>query len=1722
MPKLHTIPQGAWNHMQQQQPLQPRPPRDVQRAVPAIIREAPAPMSRMMATAPTRARDGIAHTDERRGESAEKSPSRVTLPNARSQPPPAYAAESNPRSAGRVMSRRGRTGQSQPRGTLTASEAVIARGDAEVSCRREREERPRLPSEPTARALEEFFNEEQSAEEQRVQRCVTAQHVARPSLLSVSVHQRTVMAEEEDLFSSAAARSYSSVVTATQGGMGTARAPSRATPRQHAVRKPLPTPQEADIVVHSEPSTPHQTLQMWLPRRVEALCALTCVDSPRIMRDAAGGDLGQERLRITPPPRQSPTFPFERGDNRAHSTQRDYAGDSYGSFQVALWRRAPSSAPPHASAAAGNDDDASTSLLSSPRWCVTAYESLSLSLPATARHTDDDGQGSAPQQAPVPSTAFPHRGSSLGSSLQGRSGAREDEAMVADAEDDEDAAAVSDGRDHRPPTALASPRGSAPFASALTRVYWSPAPPPSGVSPRTSRHSGATEFGADGDHWDSDDDGAAFEGGRSSRRILRRSVPRGARAGDQHARPFSVSPLNVSAASATAARNEPFCEPPSSATCEGRRAVAHARACKRTLPTELHITLPWLLHTSVLPPVAAEALARCLVAHIKAHQPPATGTRGSRARAPNPAAINAEDTLSAAHDLPRLPSPPPIWVAVFAHTKAMHMYVTNRASSLVHAEEDTGGCDVSRDCTESSRPTHGRLASAPRLDLIPWPVWVPDAQSSVCRLTALTSGAFLLIEMIARALDQAAAPGRAAAAAPAALGTVMGGDAGGRLHVGIGASRTASMRSSGAATVLHRFHIFCEAVFGDAANKRLCRHVRDRLPMRARDLSELLSRPWCGVAGGDEDSGAGAAAAAVAGPGVWRARCPSMLDLVHHLARTWMVECFAGLADRLHLFLITHNPGVVLDLITRTNDSGDGAPPEDLSTCPTPLKGVCGEKRDASTRAQQRGCALARERHYRLHHGSSLEVGTVPGATAAAAQVLPPHALIYRGIAEFIHGPLQRWERWWLSALSSPPTHSFATNATASAATVQWSTHVNYATVHSLQWVLRHPFLAPAVDDGVRQSALTLAAVKDTLALLELLTLMPPLLDTAALLTSEAEAVLRSACACVMGNGGDGGGCAVLIAPRGAGIDGLTRAGPADAPSCTAAERFHVFFRVFLGLVCHGAMQLKDAEGMALLSHPLPPLTGAADATVPAHHRGAASPLPELRTAQATVDHLWTRHILPLVVGYVSGSGTGAAPAAQMDALTAASQCITYALMLLQLLRLEARGARRCSRGYTQAPAFPNGARHAAPNSGMQSCGHRRKRTRSAALDGPVPQPWVSARSTGSDSQDARPRCWVPLSSTANERPSVARSPEAGSVSSSAFTADTATTATTVTTGRCVNGGHACVKGIEQVGAAAAEARCSPAVALGYVPQQSDRDVKSAARGAAGGLLDDLADAFEGKPLASLPHRIPPLELLAHGGAGRGAARQCPACPALPPDWQGVCRHLIRRWLQPLARTAMQSSIDPRGSSSSGCEAKAKSDCRNGSGRESALEEKTAARHEEADRHGSIQADGSPEGLPPPSRLFDFYEEGGGYTLHRRDIRRVCALLVGLARRVAAVREEERGAHAEGARGDRAGCCYDYLYGILPPGLRASDAGLIRIVTASTSSSDDGEDDDTDWAGGDAHASEDLTHVSVLRCSSSTISTTASSGSGSSSQLPLDNPSKMPASPPSSSPATPL
>nr|CAJ2466485.1 unnamed protein product [Leishmania braziliensis] len=1736
MPKLDAISKGPWRHISQQQ----RQARQVQRAEPTIG-EVPAQSSPMTTQAVTGVRVvEDAHDDENNVERTQEHSHIVNTRSETPQQPHSCLEESHVHSAARLIHRRGRSVLPQPRETLTNWKVAVDGGVAGNDDNRARQGPMQSPSEPTARALEELFNEEQSAEEQQVQQGVSVQRVAQ--LLSPSSpHQRTNRAEEEDLFSNISTRAYSSTVAFDQAGIATVNASRRTALRQCASDVPPPAPHVTSMAVRAVPHASPGPLWVWLPRRVEALCALTSLGSPQLMRSVADGDRSQDRIRTTPPHRRSSTLFFARGGRGTYSALRDYIGDGDYGLQVALWRRTPCSTPPRTGLTADGANGAPTSLLSSPRWSVTAYEPLSLSLPATALCGNDASQGWVPQQAPVSFTNFSHPSNSVDSNVQRRHSAREDESVAVNAQDDEEAAAVSKCHDHPSLTVMASAHSPAPPVSVATRVYWGTAPPLRGTAPSMLHHGGTTAI----DAYDAGSDGAAFAGSRSAGQIIRNSAL------DQRARYSSVSPADESSSimatalpsqhqrggprgygssgarplrdSATAGfdRDELFCEPPSSplsATCRQLPAVSGSVACVPIPSMELRITLPWLLHTSTLPPVAAEALVCCLEAHIRAHLPRATAAQGKRngmcgprpsgACAPGPALARAQPTPSP-REAPPLPSPPPFWVAAFSYTEGLQMYATNQASSLIHAAEDTTGRDAARDSCADPRHDHCGLASAAQLNLIAWPAWVPEAQTSVRLLAALTSGAFTLIETIARALDQATA----AAAAPVDTDTAVergtkarsGGkerhNAGADPHtVRGGAPRSTATHPHGAVTALHEFHVFFEAVFGDAANKRLCRHVRDRLPMHVRDLSELLSRPWCGVARDTVDGNAATTTVTVATAGVWRARCPSILDLVHHLARAWMEECFAGLADRLHEFLITHNPGVVLDLIcAHANDSDGAVPHEDLCECARLLKGVCDKVRPENGSVQQRGCASAHhEPHQREHPGCSAPLHAVP----QAAQVLPPHAWIYRGIAEFTQGPLQRWERWWWSPSSTPATHTLTAHITVSAAAMQWSTHVNYATVHSLQWVLRHPLVACTTAESVRQCSLTSTAVTDMLALLELLTLLPPLLDTTALLMGEAEAVLGGACAGVMGNAGDGrdgsgGGGGMAITTSSVHSHNAVIASTPAAPSHAATQGFHAYYRVFLGLVCYGAMQLNDAEAMALLSRPQPPPAGVVASTTAPHHHGAASPLSVTCSAQATVDGLWTKYILPLVVGYISGSGAGDTSADRMDALTAADQSIVYTLMLLRLLRLEGHSVRHGSRGGAARAVLPTKGRQGAPNSAASSPSssrHPRKRPRPAAVGVSGPLPWCNARSAHPGSDDTRPRWWSPSPTTADVHPVTALSPPPGSVSSSAVTADTATTATTTaTTHCCVNSDLARINELERVGTAVAEARYSSAPEFGDAPQLRPRHAKSVAHDAASGLVDVLVAVSQEELLAPPQRRIPPLALLAHESAAGGATaatQQCPPSPAPPPEWQGACRQLIRRWLlPPPPRARAQSAVHERSSDSH--QTLMNGDCHSRRCREWTPEEGTMLHEEEANHCASVKASYFSGGLPRRPQWLDVGEVSTGNTLHRRDIRRVCGLLAGLALRVADVRQEERIARAETLHSDDVRCCYDYLYGVLPPGLRARDAGLITF--ASTSSSDDGEDVNTEGSGEDAGTDDDLYDANMLHCSASTISSSSSS-----------------------------
>ncbi|KAG5511904.1 hypothetical protein JKF63_07729 [Porcisia hertigi] len=1006
----------------------------------------------------------------------------------------------------------------------------------------------------------------------------------------------------------------------------------------------------------------------------------------------------------------------------------------------------------------------------------------------------------------------------------------------------------------------------------------------------------------------------------------------------------------------------------------------------------------------------------------------------------------------------------------------MQRYATNHASFLVHAGESTGAGRALHDCRADPRPVECAPTPAAQIDLIPWPAWVPDASTSVRLLAALTSGAFLLMDTIARALERASMD----VAEEETTGARRGGMAmrsGGGNHLRSMDSRasrtttttntTAAAAAPNVATILNQFHIFCELVFGDATNKSLCRHVRDRLPMHVSDLSELLCRPWCGVT---VNKDAGTAATSATAPSVWKARCPSVLDLVHHLARAWMKECFSDLADRLHRFLITHNPGVVLDLTyARVSDGPHAVAHADSLPCVGPLSGVGPTKCGRRAFAAQSPCNCA---HQRQHLRGSPVPCPVPGAVAAAMQEFPPHALIYRSIAEFTQGPLQRWERWWRSSPSSTlSTYVPTTNGAASAAFMQWATHVNYATVHSLQWALRHPLLVPQTSaEDAQLPVSTRTAVTDMLSLLELLTLVPPLLETTALTAYEAEAVLRGACASVMGNAGDGG----------AG-HGTVRTDTPSTPLRASNRGFHAYYRVFIGLVCYGATQLSDAEGVALLSRPCQKKTGVTASTTPNAHYGADSALPELRSAQATVDSLWSQHVLPLVVGYVSGSGTGPAPAARMDALTAAHQYILYTRMLLQLLRLEGRSTRHSRRGEKSHPTLQNEAQQDASNVGASPSQYRHKRARSATFVGSGPQSRDIARRTGSCSGDAQHKWWAPPPTNVAGHPFTARSPPTESVSSSAFTADTATTR------RWAKSSLASTNEPERVDASVAEVPCPAEPAFGPTSQPPHGDGKMCPHNAATDVV--VSSIPPGENSAPPPYRIPPVVVLAHGSTD-GAATAMPQChdsPTRPHDWQGACRQLVRQWLQPLPRT--QRNVGPHAHSLGDSEPEAEVE---------AYQEKD---HSSPATKASVFSGALPKRPPLPGLCG----QCGGHALHRRDIRRVGALLEGLAQRVAAVREEEPGAHTENIDAHGAGFCYDYLYGVLPPGLRSRDGGLITVDSTSTSD-------------------EDLYDVDIpcrIASSPSTISTSGGSSGGSNSCRTLGTSSTVSASSPSLSTPSP-
>ncbi|KAK7195231.1 PTP1-interacting protein, 39 kDa [Novymonas esmeraldas] len=784
-------------------------------------------------------------------------------------------------------------------------------------------------------------------------------------------------------------------------------------------------PSRAAVQPAAKAPQQHASLRVWLPRRVEALCT-----------------------------------PADAGEHRGA------CDDAV--LPTAMWRRTP------ARVAAAHASAASTSLLSPTRWCVTAYEPLTLSR----------------------------------------------------------ATAVADCTAPRPPA-----------------LSW--------ATPATNDASDLLEAAAARQHVDTSNDEAA--------------IPAAHRQSGPQRGVCSDAPTKLSA---TPQMRHASMAPP------GRCAGTHPPS------TEWRIQLPWLLRVSSLPPAAAGALARCLTTHAEALvQRHISGS------------VLSSTTSTTAVVAAAVASPPPCWVAAFAYTEVMLMTVTERASCLAHAHDDDDHATfdaealmTTRACGAGARP-HRRCSRIPStaapIDALPWPHWVPDAETSVHLLAAITSGAFLLVDMIANALDVATSSVQ---------------------------DRCEDTTTTAAAAVstIRRLRVFCSRVFGDAANKRLCRHVCGRLPMHVRDLHELVARPWCGEDAGDDVRGA------------WRARCPSMLDLVHHLAHEWMAESFAALADRLHTFLVEHDPGVVLDQLRGAND-------------------VAGE------------CA----------------------ATAAATAT--PDAHVFGCISDFAHGPLQRWERWRLA--SAGPGASRASvwhtaagrhaSATPSAAAVQWATHVHYSSVRSFQWVLQPPRAAAAAAMEVASAA----ALVDMHALLQLLTLLPSLVDTQALMAHEAVAVLRRACAAVVDSSATNHSHAAQTAAR------------------------HAFTRVFLGVLCFGATQMSDAEAAALLACVPPPPSSST-----AGESSSAGSSPDLRAAQAVVESLWVAHVLPLAVGYASVAG--AAPV-HAEALAAAEALLAHALRLLDVLQRECRRT-----DVHAARAAPSPAQH-------DPSRPRHKRARSSAVESP-------------------------------------------------------------------------------------------------------------------------------------------------------------------------------------------------------------------------------------------------------------------------------------------------------------------------------------------------------------------------------------------------------------------
>lgn len=1105
--------------------------------------------------------------------------------------------------------------------------------------------------------------------------------------------------------------------------------------------------------------------------------------------------------------------------------------------------------------------------LSSPaEWRVSAFECVEMHLPSSMVPLAPTEQPSNKKSDPLPSQTGGYVSAAC-TYAGGLRNARSSSSSGSDSEDETGAALPS----HKTATDAVITRVS------VRRLL---------STARDSRRERAGVYDTDAEDEEAER-GAALTRGVCGRHRRRRSREEDADAEGADERRDS----RRSSSSSRVRRRERVCAPPASALHRGCAVMAtNPRAA-----VEVRLTLPWLLHASVLPPAAAASLRSCLEAYITAAVGKTGGGRGAQG--------NAESTAATEHALP-----PPFWISVFAYSHAIQTRVTTFAAGVVHEVE----------MTAASHP--GKAA----LECVAWPAWVPDVQWSLQVLTALTSAAFVLIGDIAAALRTATTNTDAAVTESSA------------------SPLFAVQRR------LDEFHRFTEAVFGDAENKKLCHFVRDRLPLHLNDLSALLSRPVC--CSNATSSGASQCmkgSTTITSPPS-PTRYPSVLDVVHALALAWMRECFPALSSRLHSFLTTRDPGVVLDALR----------------------------------------ALPETEH----------------AERGASSTTSLHDEVYACAHDFVHGVLHRWHYWsaatTLSASTAGHEHFFMEVARTSGSALQWAAHVNYAKMQLLQWLMLPTIFPSAVsssettkkDSCQRSERVVQHAAPtstDMQCVLELLSLLPVLVESS-VLPHEVESGLRRACAAMP-------------------LHDLTTA-------------FHAAFRVIFTACCYRATMLTDEAvavvlgafcvsgnsdggggGGGVAPHTSSRSSMRIAACFPDEEKAEELSSPSSSLLSSTLEaarSVWQAWILPVMVSYndVCSHGVGqsresvvaAAASAnhtaqdsadsdvdvsdppQLRLLLMAERVLNYALALLQLVR--------------------EGQRQSLPSSSLAS----RKRHRHASAE-TARQRFRPLYRPLSSSEGPRQQRQVWKERAGGKEDEKEKEWESSSLCSP-FSESSYATASTATTS-----------------IAAATAPAPPPV-LRSLPLNCSRTTTKAP-------LDKPPVSVKTEPSLRTPCSVSHAAAVAAplpASALPPPREYCASCPSVlndgcapRGDWRETCRTAVRQWL---ARTAhLNSDITSSFNFSDGA----------------ATSPSAAA---------SVAA---------PLR--------GGHVVHRRDVRRTRAFLLCLrycvhevlqrtqeeVEEYAAKEEEEEGlGSVGGVTGASAAQRYDFLYGVLPPGLRDGDGAL--------------------------------------------------------------------------------